>query len=293
MERLEECPLCRNTKFETHSEVTDHFLSHEKFMLVKCSKCNLVFTNPRPSQVDISPYYKSADYISHTNKTKSIFSFLYKLVRSYTLGKKFRLLKSSLTHSTEVHHLDYGSGTGHFIEYTHNKGWISNGYEPDSTALSHSNKSISQLILNNIESISNKNYDVITLFHVLEHVHNLNDTLDLLINQLKPNGVLLLALPNHKSFDAQYYKQHWAGYDVPRHLYHFDRESVNFLAQQHGLKIDKIEPMPFDSFYVSMLSEKYVGHSMTLLRGFLKGLKSNRKATATGEYSSLIYILRK
>ncbi len=293
MERLEECPLCGNAQFENYLKINDHFLSHEEFQLQKCTSCHLVFTNPRPTQTEIAPYYKSVDYISHSNKTKSLSSLLYKLVRSYTLGKKYRLIKSQLHQTSQIHHLDYGSGTGHFIDYTSNKGWISKGYEPDQNALSHNNKSIQKLILHNLESIKDNYYDVITLFHVLEHVHSLNSVLGLLIKQLKPKGILLLALPNHKSYDAKHYKQHWAGYDVPRHLYHFDRTSVNQLAKQHGLKIDKIEPMVFDAFYVSMLSEKYVGNSMTLVRGMLNGFKSNSKANSNGEYSSLIYILRK
>lgn len=293
MEKLEECPLCGHINFEPYSKLHDHFLTHEEFILVECSNCNVIFTNPRPTREDISRYYKSADYISHSNKTKSVSSLLYKIVRSYTLRKKFRILKPLLGSLSKVHHLDYGCGTGHFIEYTTKKGWVSKGYEPDLTALSHTNKSIRKSILHNFESISLNNYDLITLFHVLEHIHDLNITLELLIKHLKPNGVLLLALPNHKSFDAQHYQQHWAGYDVPRHLYHFDRKSINSLAKQHGLKIDKIEPMIFDSFYVSMLSEKYIGNSMTLLRGLLNGLKSNKKAKTNGEYSSLIYILRK
>tara|TARA_R110001599_G_scaffold160515_1_gene348305 strand:- start:16409 stop:17290 length:882 start_codon:yes stop_codon:yes gene_type:complete len=293
MENLEQCPLCGNPHFEHHSTVSDHFLSHEVFELMECSSCHLVFTNPRPTQTEIGPYYKSTDYISHSNKTKSISSILYKLVRSYTLRKKYKLIQSLLGQTSEIHHLDYGSGTGHFIDYTSKRGWVSKGYEPDQNALAHNNKSIQKLILHNFESIQLNTYDVITLFHVLEHVHDLNTVLELLIKQLKPNGILLLALPNHKSFDAEHYQQNWAGYDVPRHLYHFERNSVKFLAQQHGLKIDKIEPMVFDSFYVSMLSEKYVGNSMTLVRGILNGFKSNRKATSNGEYSSLIYILRK
>ncbi|MGW8123412.1 class I SAM-dependent methyltransferase [Roseivirga echinicomitans] len=293
METLEQCPLCDNRHFEHHSIVRDHFLSGEEFTLVECPSCHLIFTNPRPKQTEIGVYYKSTDYISHSNKIKNITSIVYKLVRTYTLRKKYQLIQSLLGNRPEIHHLDYGSGTGHFIDYTTKKGWISKGYEPDKNALQHNNKTTRKLILHTLDSIQLNTYDVITLFHVLEHVHNLNKTIELLINQLKPNGVLLLALPNHKSFDAQHYNTHWAGYDVPRHLYHFNRKSVNSLAEQYGFKIDSVAPMPFDSYYVSMLSEKYLGNSMTLIRGLFSGLKSNKKARANGEYSSLIYILRK
>jgi SAM-dependent methyltransferase len=200
------------------------------------------------------------------------------------------MLSTSLQNRSQINHLDYGCGTGHFIEYTTKKGWKSIGYEPDQRANNQSNN----LIINDLSTINSlKSFDVITLFHVLEHVYDLNQTIELLISKLRPYGVLLLALPNLESYDAKHYKQHWAGYDLPRHLYHFNQTSIQRFSIKHGIKIESTVPMVFDSFYVSILSEKYKKSNFPFIKGMLKGLQSNLKGREKMQYSSLIYILRK
>jgi SAM-dependent methyltransferase len=290
MEELALCPICESSEFDLKLESRDYFLTQETFRVVTCSNCSLSFTNPRPTKSELGKYYQSDQYISHSNKANSITNVLYKLVRNFTLWQKFNMLSKSLQNRSQIDHLDYGCGTGHFIEYTTKKGWKSIGYEPDSRANNQSNS----LIINDISQISSlESFDVITLFHVLEHVYDLNETLELLISKLRPNGVLLLALPNLESYDAKHYNQHWAGYDLPRHLYHFNQTSVQRLSVKHGIKIDSTVPMIFDSFYVSILSEKYKKSNFPFLKGMLKGLQSNLKAGSKMEHSSLIYILRK
>lgn len=293
METLDICPLCGSVEIEHIRPVKDHFLSQEVFELTHCTECDLLFTNPRPTRSEISQYYQSAEYISHSNKTQSITSLLYKTVRSYTLRKKYELLTKFIDNNSTVKHLDYGCGTGHFIQYTSRKGWNSYGFEPDHTARNSSEKEVKTLIYSNLKHISTNYYDVITLFHVLEHVHDLNQTLEHLISRLTNNGIIVLALPNHEAYDASYYQDFWAGYDVPRHLYHFNRNSVKHLAKIYGLKIAHTEPMKFDSFYVSMLSEKYKGNNASLIKGLKTGLISNKSALKTKDFSSIIYILRK
>jgi len=293
MERLKACPLCDAKQFKEHLVVKDYFLSKEEFQLCRCVKCDLIFTNPRPNSEEITEYYRSTEYISHSNNTDSLTSIIYKGVRSYTLKKKYQLINKYLSPRPQVRHLDYGCGTGHFINYTTKKGWISYGYEPDETALSASSYQVKPLIYNDLGSISKHKYDIISLFHVLEHVHNLEQILKLLLAQLKDQGLLILALPNHKSYDANYYKEHWAGYDVPRHLYHFNQNSIQQLAKIYGLKIEHCEPMRFDSYYVSILSEKYQSHNASFIKGIKAGLASNTSAALTSEFSSIIYILRK
>lgn len=293
METLNACPLCSSKEFKLQSVIKDHFLSKEEFQLCKCQECDLIFTNPRPSEEEISAYYKSADYISHSNKTTNLTGLIYKSVRTYTLRKKYDLLNRFLPLNQGITHLDYGCGTGHFINYTTRKGWSSYGFEPDGDARQASGNKVKSLIYSDIYSISTNQYEIITLFHVLEHVHKIDKVLQLLVKQLKDGGILALALPNHGSFDADHYKAYWAGYDVPRHLYHFNQTSIGQLAKIYGLIIEHTEPMKFDSYYVSMLSEKYKGNSATLLRGLKTGMKSNRAANKTTEFSSNIYILRK
>jgi predicted SAM-dependent methyltransferase len=111
---------------------------------------------------------------------------------------------------------------------------------------------------------------------------------------LKDEGIAFIALPNHKSWDTQYYKKQWAAWDVPRHLYHFSMDTFSNLAKKHGFKIVEILPMKFDAFYVSLLSEKYRTNKMNYIKALFQGMKSNRWAKKNNNnYSSLIYVLRK
>lgn len=293
MELLQNCPVCRGGEFKPFLQVKDHFLSKEEFNLQICVECSLVITNPRPDEKSIGQYYKSTDYISHSNRATDLAGVIYKIVRTFAIKHKFRLAHSFIPKLNTVSHLDYGCGTGHFIRYTSQKGWNSIGFEPDINAINQADITIKHLIFNNLKSLVGKKFEIITLFHVLEHVHQLSPVLNQLTSQLLPGGCLILALPNYESFDARHYQSYWAGFDVPRHLYHFNRNSIDYLANRNGLKIEHVAPMKFDSYYVSVLSEKYKHSSLSFLKGMFKGFKSNVKASKTGEYSSLIYILRK
>lgn len=290
MEQIELCPLCQSSELNLMLESQDYFLTQELFNIVSCSNCSLSFTNPRPNKSELHKYYQSYEYISHSNKAINITSLLYKFIRNFTLRQKYKLLSKSLENQLPVNHLDYGCGTGHFINYTSKKGWKSIGFEPDNRANNQHNK----LITNDISSITSiESFDIITLFHVLEHIDNLTETMSLLLSKLRTNGILVLALPNHNSHDAKYYKQHWAGYDLPRHLYHFNQDSIQSLCLKHGIKIEQTVPMIFDSYYVSILSEKYKRSNFPFIKGIFNGLISNLYSGEKMEYSSLIYILRK
>jgi 2-polyprenyl-3-methyl-5-hydroxy-6-metoxy-1,4-benzoquinol methylase len=268
----------------------DYFLSQEAFTIDSCPKCKLRFTNPRPKPSDLNKYYQSDNYISHSNQTNGLINRLYQIVRKRTLKQKFRLLSKHLSSKERIQHLDYGCGTGHFTQFASNRGWKSIGYEPNNRAQQLHNP----LVFNSLDTInSNSPYDVITLFHVLEHVSDLNETIINLLAMLKADGILVLALPNLESCDAQHYQEQWAGYDLPRHLYHFNQKSVAYLANKYGIHIEKTRAMVYDSFYVSMLSEKYKNAKGRFMKGIKQGFRSNMSARQNMEYSSLIYIIRK
>ncbi|MEQ6168370.1 class I SAM-dependent methyltransferase [Ekhidna sp. MALMAid0563] len=288
-EKLEECPVCKHSQFTNYLICDDHSVSGESFALVKCDKCSLVFTNPRPEQSSLPDYYQSDQYISHTDKGNSLINFIYKLVRKYTITRKIKLIDKLNRGSGSL--LDYGCGTGDFIKAANKKGWHAYGYEPDKDAKNIASAKNPDKILDKIEN-HNGPFDIITAWHVIEHVSELNKTIKNLKKILAPDGHLIIALPNHKSYDAAYYKEFWAGYDVPRHLYHFDQESIKSFASKFKLRLIHTLPMKFDSFYVSMLSEKYRGNA-NLLNAIKIGLKSNNKARDTNDYSSLIYIFKK
>lgn len=290
MEHLNQstCPSCGAQSFSTYLTVKDHFLSKESFNLDLCDNCQLLFTNPRPTLERIGDYYKSEEYVSHSSTKKGIVNRVYAKVRSYTLKKKIALLQE-LTPGKDL--LDIGAGTGHFLAKAKEAGFHVLGLEPDQdarkVALSENGIELKDLsLLHHL----NQKFHAITMWHVLEHVYNLQEDLDKISSLIIQDGVLIVAVPNYTSFDAQHYKEYWAAYDVPRHLYHFSPKSIIPLVESKGLKFEKMLPMKFDSYYVSMLSEKYKGGS--LLKAMRNGFLSNRKAKE-GLSSSQIYIFRK
>jgi 2-polyprenyl-3-methyl-5-hydroxy-6-metoxy-1,4-benzoquinol methylase len=293
MEQINNCPVCQNSTFEKYLEVQDYTVSQEKFQIVACKSCGFKFTNPRPDQNEIGEYYKAESYISHTNTSKGLIAKIYQLVRKFTLKDKINLINSLYPQKGKV--LDIGCGTGMFLNEARENGWIVNGIEPDSGARQIAEEINKTTIKTEIlSSFQSEQFEIITMWHVLEHVHLLNDTVDWLKERLSENGALIIAVPNHKSKDAEIYQAHWAAYDVPRHLYHFSQKSIKQLFEQKGFHLEKTLPMKFDSFYVSMLSTKYQTGKINYLKAFLDGLKSNLSAVDNKRnYSSLIYVFKK
>jgi 2-polyprenyl-3-methyl-5-hydroxy-6-metoxy-1,4-benzoquinol methylase len=264
-------------------------VSQETFEIVSCDNCAFKFTQPIPELKDLGNYYESVDYISHSDENKNIISRIYYLVRNYTLQKKLKLVSSYVSKGKI---LDYGCGTGKFLDVCRQKGWETTGVEPDSGARELASKH-GTLVYGDKSAINqDQKFDVISLWHVLEHVSDLNPTLEYFSEKLQKNGRLIIAVPNYKSHDAAYYGSFWAAYDVPRHLYHFDKTSISQLLDKHGFELEHSKPMKFDSFYVSMLSERYKNGSISYLKAFWRGLVSNLNAGVTGDYSSLIYVFK-
>jgi 2-polyprenyl-3-methyl-5-hydroxy-6-metoxy-1,4-benzoquinol methylase len=283
-----------NKKKEHFLTCLDHTVSNKKFDLLYDQDLDMLITFPQPKIEDLPSYYKSSAYISHTDSNKSFIDKLYQLVKKYTLNKKVKLINSFKTEQKNL--LDVGCGTGEFLKVCKKNGWRVTGVEPNSKAkcfteskLGNNSKSIIYSELSEIHSVK---FDVITLWHVLEHVPNLENYISTLKNLLKPNGVVVVAVPNFKSYDANYYKEFWAAYDVPRHLWHFSKKSIQILFSNVKMNVVKKRPMIFDSFYVSLLSEKHKKGSTNFLISFCIGLFSNIKALSTKEYSSQIYIIK-
>lgn len=294
LESIAQCPICNSTSLEHFINCKDYTTTGEDFNIVKCNQCDFLITSPRPSQSEIGRYYKSDKYISHTGGSRNLVDRIYLLARSYSLNKKRKLIE---TYATKGTLLDYGAGTGEFLNHCSAHGWKTEGVEPADEARAKAIK-LSQLTVHqSITDISESEYNAITLWHVLEHVHNLNVTLKDLAAKLTPNGTLFIAVPNPKSYDAKKYKSHWAAYDVPRHLWHFNKENISSLLTQNGLTLVTIQPMKLDAFYVSLLSEEYKNpeHSKfsRLVRAFTTGLLSNWKGKKETNYSSLIYIAKR
>jgi len=266
-------------------KVIDHSVSGEEFVLEYDAHYKLYRTTPIPE--DLGRYYQSEAYISHTDGRKGFFEKLYQWVKHYTLCKKINLVEQYVSQGKL---LDIGAGTGDFVRTAKKKGWYATGIEPEAKARDRAGEK-GIFLYENQHKVTEK-YDAITLWHVLEHIPQLEEQILFLKNHLENEGVLIIAVPNYRSKDAQHYGSYWAAYDVPRHLWHFSQESIRLLFEEKGFELIGIKPMPFDAFYVSLLSEKYKSGKMNFLKGFYQGLRSNLSALRTGEYSSLIYILK-
>ena len=294
-ERLIKCPLCKSGNILNHLLVKDHAVSKKEFTLCRCGDCELLFTNPRPTEEEIGPYYDFKEYYSHEDQVRSFTQWLYQKIRKSSIQRKVGLIESLVKNGSL---LDYGCGTGEFLQEAKKQHWSVQGIEPSDKARAQAlGKLPSEVIATLGELPDDAAYDVITLFHVLEHIHSLRKTVKSLVNHLKSNGYVIIAVPNPESADAAHYGKDWAGYDVPRHLYHFSQKSMTTFQDQFGLELVRIEPMIYDSYYVSLLSEGYKNPSSGIItryvKAFLEGSRSNRKAGKPGNYSSNIYIFKK
>lgn len=283
------CPVCNNNEFRPFLKVKDHFLTKQDFTLQTCPKCGLVLTNPFPEKQEIGKYYDSDEYYSHPEKSTSFFSQIYEAVKKVNIKYKFKVATSGLQKGSL---LDIGCGSGDFLNYAKEQGWNICGVEPNEKARQYSKDKTKSKILSPDEVLSQADhlYDVITMWHVLEHVEDLNWQCQQLKRLLKPGGRLIIALPNIHSYDAQHYKEYWAAYDVPRHLYHFGFSTIRLLLSKYGFNFLKREPLKWDAYYIALLSEKYKSTPLTYPMAVLNAWKSNVKANKSREYSSNIYI---
>jgi len=288
------CPVCKGTVFETVMQCTDHTYSHQPFVLQQCPSCQLLLTNPRPGPNAIGGFYQSDEYISHNRKARSFFDWAYLKARNHTLQWKHKLIASRKATGAI---LDYGCGTGEFIHYMAHKDWGAYAVEPSGLARGKARQLAAGKplpIYESLEGLGGKKFDVITLWHVLEHVPHPGQLLATLKAKLNEGGLVFVAVPNHESYDARHYKQHWAAYDVPRHFWHFAQANMVQLLQHNGLAHLETIPMKLDAYYVSLLSEKYknnLHHNLaTPFMAMRTAWKSNAEARKTSNYSSLTYI---
>jgi len=271
-------------------QVQDYSISQETFNLQHCSNCDLTQTAFTKYE-ELHKYYESVDYASHELNPTNPIHIAYKLARTITVRRKVAIVQELVNQKTV---LDFGCGTGYYLKTLKENGWQIEGIEPSEKARTKATEETGQSIKKEINEVSGK-FQAITLWHVLEHTQNPIETILKLRLYLEPNGIILIAVPNPNSWDANHYGKFWAGYDVPRHLWHFSQKSISKLAEKAGFKLIKTYPMHMDSYYVSLLSEKYIVGKQSipgLIKAMRSGHKSNKEAWKTGEYSSLIYILK-
>lgn len=277
------------SNYQHYLSVVDHSVSKEKFQLLRDEELDLVLTYPQPEAEKLSAYYESEDYISHTDGNRSWFEKTYQLVKNLAIKRKISIINQTQKEKGLL--LDIGAGTGDFLVKAKEHGWQIIGVEPSTKARRLALQKDVPLI-EDTEILEDNSVDVITMWHVLEHIPDVEKQIRELKRLLKPTGTVIIAVPNFNSYDADYYGIYWAAYDVPRHLWHFSRQSIHKLFAREKLQVRKERPLLFDAFYVAMLSEKYKSGSMNLFNAFLIGLKSNWSARKNREYSSVIYEIK-
>ncbi len=290
-EKIQSCPVCNETDFSDFLVVEDHFLTKEEFKIQKCNGCGFKFINPRPVKADIGLYYQSEEYISHDAKKANLFNNIYKMARVFSIKRKFAVVEEAI-HTGKI--LDIGCGTGEFLRYCQSRGFTVTGVEPNDKARLYAHEQHKIPVHASLNSLAGlaPAYNCITMWHVLEHVHDLNETLEEVRGLLKPGGIFVVAVPNCNSWDAQKYGKFWAAYDVPRHLYHFVDSTLHKLVLKHGFIIQKTIPQKLDAYYVTMLSEKYQSGKSNYLKSVILGFWSNLQARRQKiGYSSQIFIL--
>lgn len=286
------CPWCGSDSCEPHLDTFDYFLTREPFSIVRCKQCGLLYTTPQPDSESIGNYYKSDNYLSHNDKKGGLIPFIYNRVKRVNIAYKY---KTATTGIAGKRMLDFGCGVGDFISYAKEHGYTVEAADASEAARKAASEKLNQQVHTpqDIFNMPDNSFDIITLWHVLEHIDTLKEHVEMLNRLLAPNGRLVIALPNYRSFDAQYYGGQWAAYDLPRHLCHFNRDTIAAIFANTDLKITCIKPLKWDAYYISMMSEQYRKSSMSFIKGMLRGLKSNSKAKRSGEYSSMIYIFER
>ena len=292
MEEIKNCPVCANSDFSIFLSGKDHFLSGENFSILKCNHCDFRFTNPRPDETEMHRFYDSPDYIAHDAGKRTLLLRIYKLVRELSLRRKYSIVNKYCNGKVL---LDIGCGTGEFLDYCRKMNFITIGIEPNDKARNFAVSDLGLTIFDesHLDEFFPGTFDVITMWHVLEHVHKLNERLQQIQELLKPDGTLVIALPDSDSWDAKNYKEFWAAYDLPRHLYHFTPDSFINIMRKNGFGLVQIIPLKFDAFYISLLSEKYLTGKLKYISALINGIRSNIYGRKNkNNYSSLIYICK-
>ena len=290
------CPICGQEKFKLKYNLQDYTVSKEFYDIQECEACGFMFTQNAPDSLSIGPYYKSDDYVSHSNTQKGLFFKVYHKVREYMLNQKRKAIVLNSSNEKGQNLLDIGTGRGYFLNHMQEQGYKCTGIEqdPDVRALASKDFNLSILPPEGLYKLEEKQFDLITLWHVLEHVHDLEGYLDKIKSLLKDNGLLVIALPNPICTDEKIYKEHWAGWDTPIHLWHFRPKNIKELLSQYQFKMVNKRRLPFDPFYISILSSQQRGDSFPMLTGGFNGLRSYLKCLSDiDKTTSLIYFFKK
>ncbi|MBS1546413.1 MAG: class I SAM-dependent methyltransferase [Bacteroidetes bacterium] len=281
MEHIQQCPICQARQLELSFTAEDYTVSHERFTVQRCQACGFRFTSPRPDQSSIGKYYLSASYISHAGQASGFKDRVYHYVRKRAIKNKHALIAR---YHSSGRLLDVGCGTGDFLAYMQTQHFQVQGVEVSSAARGFAQAKGVKVQPELAAIPITPAFDVITLWHVLEHVPDPMEALREIYARLSPGGLLVVAVPDNESWDCRHYGSTWAAWDVPRHLSHFRQNDIVRMFKEIGFEPLPVHNMWFDAPYVSMLSEQYngAGTLSSFIKGTVLGLWSNAVALFTG-----------
>jgi 2-polyprenyl-3-methyl-5-hydroxy-6-metoxy-1,4-benzoquinol methylase len=300
------CPLCNSDKYERHLRAPDrfHLAAGNLFEIVRCVTCGFIYLNPRPRIECLPEFYQDKNYqpFLSAQSGKSWWDRIYNLARSYAVcGKRVKIEK--LKRKGQL--LDIGCGTGEFLNEMQKHGWQATGIEKDPRAAEVARQRYGLDVLTTDLTSSHfaqNSFDVITFWHVLEHLPDPLHTLQRAKKMLKEDGLMLVAAPNISSYDARFYRSRWAALDAPRHLHHFVPATLARLCQAAGLEMFTARQMVLDAFYNCLMSERIIASIDTykefflplfLLRGFgVAGISLLLSRLGNGG-SSILYFIKK
>ena len=281
--------MMKKNKSKLLYKVRDHLVSQESFDIYWDEKEQFGWTDFKNTS-DLSAYYQAEEYYSHQEQPKTFIQKIYSFTRGLMFHYKHNITSPFLFKGASI--LDIGSGTGDFLSFMNSKGYEVTGVENNPKAILISQKNDIK-IHENISKLSDNSFDLITLWHVLEHLPDPEETFKNTFNLLNKSGHLIVAVPNIYSLDKDYYCENWAGFDVPRHLWHFSTPFLINFASKYNFELIRTKPLLLDALYISFLSEKQKGSRFSFLRGMVKGVYFNLRALRSKRYSSLVFVFKK
>ena len=240
-----ECILCNSKKyFNTIETVTDRFDKSSQYQIQRC-RCGMISTNPRLDFEELSDHYKNKNYHPQ-NRENRIFNCFYRIAQIFNNRSKKKLIQK---YHCKGFLLDYGGGDGQFCRYMSRNNWNTHIYEPYLKI-----SGIKGGFVSDKKEVKSGFYDVISMFHSLEHIYDLDDAFSLISRSLIEKGVLIVSVPNYNAAERPWFKSKWIAYDVPRHVHHFTIESIKKILDKYGFEIIDYRPMYIDTIYNIIMS---------------------------------------
>jgi 2-polyprenyl-3-methyl-5-hydroxy-6-metoxy-1,4-benzoquinol methylase len=252
------CPLCGSPKTRFAFSCPDHLVTGEEFPLHQCNDCQFLYSGRLPSEADAQKYYDSPSYTPHATDRKNLMMRTIGFCRTFIRQPIKRTWVRKWSKKRMGTLIDIGSGTGEFAVFMQKSGWAVTCIEPNQDARNFcASQGLTVFDTDRVPTLPDHSFNVVTLWHVLEHVYDIHGTMQTIRRLLQPDGTAFIALPNYSSKEASWYGRMWTGYEMPRHPSHFSPATFAHLASMYDMEIVALRPFVLDAFYLSILSEQH------------------------------------